>query len=250
MLTAIILAGGTVKGQNIPKSLFKVGDRNLLQITLDACERSRLVDEVIVICPAQAASYLNGYSKVKDWIESSEDLIERIYTAIDRTRADDLLILPVDMPFITAEIIDGFIEECLAEPVGGYYPILTREMLEERFPGTKRTYAKLKDGIYTGGNIFLIKKTVMINRRDFIEELYEARKKPFKLARAVGISMFIKGLLRILTVREAEERVSKLVNAPLKAVYTRYPEIGIDIDKPEDVEYVRRYLEARDARVS
>lgn len=250
MLTAIILAGGKVKGQNTPKSLFKVGEKTLLQVTLDACEAAKRVDEVIVICPPQAAAYLDGYTKVKQRIESSEDLIERIYAAMQLTQADDLLILPVDMPFITGTIIDGFIEECLAEPVEGYYPILAREILESKFPGTKRTYARLKEGVFTGGNIFLIKRKVLENNRDFIEELYEARKKPFKLARVAGISIFLKGMLRTLTVKEAEERISRLVNAPLRAVYTQYPEIGIDIDKPEDVEYVQNYLEARNARVS
>ena len=43
-------------------------------------------------------------------------------------------------------------------------------------------------------------------------------------------------LLGQLTIAEAERRVSQLVGARGSAVITSYAEIGVDVDKPADLE--------------
>ena len=76
-----------------------------------------------------------------------------------------------------------------------------------------------------------------------IEEAYEARKSPFKLAKMLGPKFIFKFLLRRLTIEELEERISSLIKAKGKAVVTSYPEIGMDVDKNSDLELARKMLQ-------
>lgn len=247
MITAIVLAGGQLKHQPIPKSLIRFKEKTLIEIVIDALNASEKVNEVVVIAPPEAVPFIkNSSSKLKQIINASEDLIERLYKAIEFAESEFLLIVPVDIPLITKEIVDGFIEECLREESDAYYPIISKEILEKRFPGTIRTYAKLKEGVFTGGNMFLIRKSLFEINRPFVEEIFRARKSAYKMAMVAGPRILIKGILRLLTVEEAEKRVSKLFkNARMKAVFTQFPEIGIDVDKEEDIEYLEKLERAQ-----
>lgn len=242
MITAIVLGGGYLKHQSLPKSLIVFEGNPLIVRIAESLERSRHVNQVVYIVPEEARQLVEGrFSKTKGFVSSGKDLIKKIYEALDLIDTEFVLIIPVDVPFVDSKIIDGFIEECFAVSGDGFYPIIEKESLEKRFPGTKRTYGKLKEGTFTGGNMFLVRKSLFYLNRDFIEEIYAARKDSIKMARVAGLSVFLKGLFGILKIRDAEKRVSKLFNnADLKAVITRYPEIGIDVDKEEDLELLKR----------
>jgi len=49
----------------------------------------------------------------------------------------------------------------------------------------------------------------------------------------------------LLTLSTLERAAGRLVNAPVAAIVSDYPEIGEDIDKPSDVESVRKILAAK-----
>ncbi|MCX7831503.1 MAG: NTP transferase domain-containing protein [Actinobacteria bacterium] len=242
MITAIVLGGGQLKEQSLPKSLIEFQGSPLIVRITEALEKSSYVSSIILIVPDEVRNSVDGkFSKVKAFVSSGKDLIEKIYEALDYVDTEYVLIMPVDVPFINEEVIDGFILECLEKKGDAFYPIISKQVIEKRFPGTKRTYGKLKEGTFTGGNVFLIKKSLFYLNRNFIEEIYAARKNAFKMARVAGIGIFLKGLLGILRIRDAEKRVSKLFNnAELKAVITKYPEIGIDVDKIEDLEMLKK----------
>lgn len=246
MITAIVLGGGHLKDQSLPKSFIEFEGSPLIYRIVEALENSLYVESIILIVPDEVKSFLNGrFSKIKAFVSSGKDLITKIYEALDYVDTDYVLIMPVDVPLISKDVIDGFILECLEKKGDAFYPIISKQVLEERFPGVKRTYGKLKEGTFTGGNIFLIKKSLFYLNRDFIEDIYAARKNAFKMARVAGIGILLKGLLGILRIRDAEKKVSKLFNnAELKAVITKYPEIGMDIDKLEDLEMLKKIEKA------
>jgi hypothetical protein len=68
------------------------------------------------------------------------------------------------------------------------------------------------------------------------------------MARVIGLSCALKLLVGILTIEEAEKRVSKLIRARGKAIITREVEIGMDVDKKEDLILVRNALSIREKK--
>jgi GTP:adenosylcobinamide-phosphate guanylyltransferase len=246
MIASILLGGGRLKN-SLPKSLIKFKNQPLIIRLVRALENSKYVSKLILILPEEAKGLVETLELKKETkiIEAGNDLIERIFEALKLVDTEYVLILPVDVPLVNEEVIDGFIEECLAIGGDAFYPIIKQEVIEKKFPGTKRTYGRLKEGVFTGGNIFLVKKDLFYLNRRFIEEIYQARKNSLKMARVAGITVLIKGLLGKLEIKDAESRVSRLFNnAELKAVITRYPELGIDVDKDEDLEFLLKLEEA------
>ena len=133
-------------------------------------------------------------------------------------------------------------QQCEKTPGKGiYYAVIPKEACLKRFPDAKRTFGTLTDGTFTGGNLMLIKKEVVINSQELGREIFALRKSPFGLANWLGWSFIFKAVFRKLTLKAAEERVSEIL-APSKAIITQHAGIGMDVDKPSDLKLVEKYL--------
>ena len=131
---------------------------------------------------------------------------------------------------------------CSQEEADIIYPLVKKPLNELKFPGVKRTYVYLKEGVVTGGNIILINPQIVPRNAQKAEDLVLLRKSPLRLAKYIGFRYIFKYLLRNLSLKEAEARVNELFQIKGKAIIVPYPEIGIDVDKPSDLELVRKVL--------
>ena len=93
--------------------------------------------------------------------------------------SESLLIMPTDIPFITTAAIDDFIAQSEIHQADFYYPITSKEVNEHKFPGVSRTYVKLREGTFTGGNLFIIRSRVINQVMHMAEELVKRRKAPW-----------------------------------------------------------------------
>jgi molybdopterin-guanine dinucleotide biosynthesis protein A len=157
--------------------------------------------------------------------------------------ADWILACTGDIPFLTAGAVSDFIKQCRQREADFYYPIVTRQAAESRFPGVKRTYARMRDGVFTGGNLFLVRRSILGDALPRAEGFIRLRKKPVAMARLVGLGFLFTYLLGFMTIATAEQRVSRLVGCRGAAVISDYPEIGVDVDKPSDLDMARRILD-------
>ena len=140
-----------------------------------------------------------------------------------------------DIPMITADAVKDFLERCEQHPGAElYYPIITKESCLTAFPGAKRTYGKLADGTFTGGNMMLMDKNLINKAQKKAQEIFVRRKSPLKLCSWLGWSFIFKLLFHILDVKGLENRLSQLFDTRCKAIITPYAAIGMDIDKPSD----------------
>jgi hypothetical protein len=154
-----------------------------------------------------------------------------------------VLFSSADIPLITSEAVEDFLEKCRPHDHDFYYPIISKENCESRFPEVKRTYLTLQEGIFTGGNIFLVNPAVIEPSLEIIKDFLKARKKPAKMLSYLGTGFLIRYMTKRLTIPQLEKRFSQLLKLRAKAVISNYPEIGIDVDKPTDLELVRNILE-------
>jgi hypothetical protein len=150
-----------------------------------------------------------------------------------------VLVVTADIPLLTPEAVDHFLQQCAAVDADLYYPIVPKEVNERRYPGNKRTYVRLKEGTFTGGNIFLVNPVIVEHCMDVAEQFIANRKNPLKLCQMLGWSFVIRFLLGILHLKDVESRVSKLLGVSGAVVESPFPELGIDVDKPSDLELVR-----------
>ena len=90
--------------------------------------------------------------------------------------------------------------------------------------------------------MMLMAKEIIPGGQQKAREIFARRKSPLKLCNWLGWGFLIKLLCHRLTVADAETRTSALLEMRCKAIITRHACIGMDIDKPSDLELARRTL--------
>jgi GTP:adenosylcobinamide-phosphate guanylyltransferase len=245
MLNAIILAGDNEDGHSAlegNKALMLIDDKPMIEYIIDALRAAPHVGKIAVVGPAEKLGPVIG-DKVDYIIPQGSSMLENASRGIETFASDEhVLILTSDIPMITPEAIEDFIKRSEDVKADFCYPVVNKEINEKRFPGVKRTYVKLKDGTFTGGNIIYISPAVFKRCKDFAEKLIESRKEPIKTARLLGIGLLIKLVLGIGTIRQIEQRFGQILNITAKAIISDYPEIGNDVDKPDGIEMVIKYF--------
>lgn len=242
----LILAGGSLKGLTAPevasKGLIEVGGRPMMEYLIDTLRACPSVGKVVVTLPSRAPQG-SWASKVDKILVGDGTMIENIETGVKflGTKAP-ILITSSDIPLLRPEAVKDFLERCRSKKGDFYYPVVSREELEKQFPGTKRTYATLREGTFTGGNLVLVKPETFLENIELTKKAYEARKSPLEMARILGIKFIFKFLLKRLTIKETEGRISSLIGAKARAIITPYAEIAVDVDKDADLELVRSVL--------
>ncbi|MEW6189230.1 MAG: nucleotidyltransferase family protein [Actinomycetota bacterium] len=247
---ALILAGGTLKGisgeDKISKALIEIEGKPMIEYVIDVLKDCPGIGRMVAVI-SSAASLGTWAQRVDRVLFKDGSLTENIEAGMEYLGGDQpILVLSSDIPLITPEAISDFLNRCSRKESRVYYPIISREDVEKSFPGVKRTYAVLKDGTFTGGNIALIDPKVIRDNRKLLERFYNLRKSPFQLARALGLRFILKFLFRMLTIAELEDKISHLIQAKGCAIITPYPEIGVDVDKDSDLELVRKILSGKE----
>lgn len=243
MASAVIIAGrentGKLKDFSSEQweALIPIAGKPMLQWVVDAVSGARQVDRVIIVGPEQA--YRDRISgRDITYVAPRGGILPNVRAGVALlSPSEQALIVTSDIPLITAGTIDRFIDECRAAGQADiYYPILERRTMEGRYPTTKRTYAKLREGTFTGGNFFMVTAGVLEPVADVADRFVAARKSPLQMAGLLGWSFIIKLLLGMASVQELVRKGSKILGYPACAVETKQAEIGIDVDKPSDFE--------------
>lgn len=236
MVDAVVLAGGNAEGlASVPaKGLVPINGRPMVEYVVDALYHCKDVGRICVVMPAEHA-----FTKLGDRVEvivANGSLPNVAKAGIDSLGAKrPILLLSADVPLLTPEAISDFLERCSERKVDLCYPIVRYGESEKRFPGIKRTYVRIREGRFTGGNIMLIKPEFVMGNMGLIESIYELRKSPFKLSRVLGFTFLIKFILGRLSIRQVEQRVSQMTQSTCAGVITPFIEIGIDVDKESDL---------------
>jgi hypothetical protein len=120
--------------------------------------------------------------------------------------------------------------------------VIKQSQMEKRFPDSARSYVKLQDMNVCGGDLGVIKLELYKDRKDFWRKLFEARKTHLHQARLIGFDVLLLLLLGRLSLDDAVHKVTKRLDISGQALVCPYPEIGMDIDKPYQLELARKEL--------
>lgn len=243
---SIILAGAPAGPEladdpSISRAMVRVGAKTMVQRVVDALRSANCRGRVIAIGEVSA-------DRIDDVIPPGPDLVTNIRLGIESLETSEpVLIVSSDIPLLTAEAVDDFVARALPLEVDLAYPIVAKRHCEARYPELKRTYLKTADGVFTGGNLMLVRPSFVFDHWQEIAGAYAARKHILQLARMIGLGVLLRvaaaqvipSLLRVSTLEHA---VARMLGANVAVVVSDHPEIGEDVDKPSDLEAVRRIL--------
>ncbi|MDO8683370.1 MAG: NTP transferase domain-containing protein [Armatimonadota bacterium] len=246
----VILAGGAGFGpsEDTNRAMIPVAGKAMLQWEVDALKGSGLVSRVYAVGDVTA----DGLDEA---IPPTSDFLGNMVAGVSRAAengARSVLIATCDIPLVTSEGIDDFVGRALETGADFCYPVIPMERCVECYPEMRRTYLKLKEGVFSGGNMVLVSVDFVLRNRDVILMAYQARKQPLRLAGLIGWGVLARVLAAQFVCRAAvditalESAVSRMLGGKVRAVITQYAEIGEDVDKPEDLAAVERVFGSRE----
>ncbi len=254
-MDAIVLAGGTLTPddplypytQGRPKALLELAGRPMLLWVLEALAGARHINHLCVVGLENGPASVAG--KVVVYLPDQGGIVANVRAGLAwqaaQGRGSHALVCSADIPLLTGDMVDGFIDRAAPHTGLLYYPFITQEATEARFPGSQRTYTRLGNLTLTGGNIALIQRDLADAQPALWESITAARKYPWRIARLVGWGTLLKLLLRRLTLTEIEALATRILGRPAYTLLLPYPEVGMDADKPHQVELLRAELERR-----
>ncbi|MFQ3611746.1 MAG: nucleotidyltransferase family protein [Fimbriimonadales bacterium] len=240
----IVLAGGAIdpdwaKASGASsRALVPVAGVPMFRRVVEALRGVPTIDTVLVVGQVPVGT---GYQT----LPPADTLLENVRIGLEHSPHESVLFTTVDVPFLTAESVAHFLEQSLQSGASLTYAVVPAEVCRERFPQMKRTTVRLREGELTGGNLFWVRREVALRELPRLRALYEARKQPVRLASQIGLGLLLQFLMaklvspRLLSVRQIERRVERILGVPVKAILTPYAEVGTDIDRLEHWELVR-----------
>ncbi len=154
------------------------------------------------------------------------------------------LVVTADIPMLTGAHLADVLDHAPSE-AGLVYPIVRREACDAAYPGVKRTYVRLREGTFTGGNIFLADPKLLGRFMPRLQALLAQRKNPIGLARLIGVGVLVRFLTGRLDLTQLQDKVSGILGVPARALITDHAAVGTDVDKDGDLALAERVLGAR-----
>jgi GTP:adenosylcobinamide-phosphate guanylyltransferase len=255
-MDAVVMAGGIPQPDELlypytqgkPKAMLDILGKPMVQWVLDALSGAQRIENVVLIG-------LTGESgltceKPLTFLPNEISMIENILGGIKKIMEINpsttrLLLVSSDIPGITSEMVDWEVEATSGSDVDLCYNVVKREVMEARYPGSRRTFTRLKGMEVCGGDLNVLHTSVASMNTDIWEKLIASRKNPVKQAAIMGFDTLLLMLLRAITLDEAVKKVTARLHITGKAIICPYAEIGMDVDKPNQLELMRADLAKR-----
>jgi molybdopterin-guanine dinucleotide biosynthesis protein A len=257
MLNSVIIAGGVPKQgdllyeytQGKPKALIDIAGKPMLQWMVDAFTRAQHLGKMVIVGlkPEDDISSPDILTYVPD----QGSLLGNIIAGIDRMvelipQTEYILTSTADIPTITPEIVDTFISHWNTvrqqTPADIYYHIVPRVLMETRFPGANRSYLHVIEGDFAGADMHILAPSVAHTHYDLWLNLLNDRKNALKQAARLGGDFFLKLFTHRLGIADVERRIPERLGLRVKAIPVAHAELGMDVDKPFQLEICREDL--------
>ena len=248
-MDAVVIAAGTPKPeealysytQGKPKALLDLCGKSMIQWVLDALEGAETVDQVVIVgLPADCGA---TSSKVTAFVKDHGSMLENVRAGVRKVlelapQARQILLVSSDIPTIKSEMVNWVVNTCQQTDLDLYYHLVTRQVMEARFPGSMRSYTRLKDVEVCGGDLNVIRAMTVTSNEALWEKIIASRKNALKQAALLGFDTFLLLLLRQITVERAVKKVTKRMQITGRPLFCPYAEVGMDVDKPHQLELV------------
>jgi len=257
--SAVVLAGERPgrsdfsRELGLPASvLVEVAGKSALARVIKALESSESVAAGVLCGPAENVyrenpefqQILQGSSF--HWMAPETGPSASALAGIERLNRFPTLLTAGDHALLTAGLVDDFCtraRELEVDIVIGFTPY---SIVRAAFPESKRTVLKFSDGQLCGTNLFAVLGPEGKAGPAFWSRLEADRKRPWAMARLLGLGMGLSMLLRYLTGRLTLDSVlgslSRAMGCRVGYVLMDDPRVAVDVDSVADRDLAERVL--------
>ncbi len=252
---AVILAGGKIceelraAATYDNEAFIMIAGQPMILYVYQALRQSKYIRKIVISGPMEELQKIAPKDEMLLFAPSGENAIESLSGALRLLQeggiSESILVMPTDIPFISREAIEDFIKQAESMEGDFFYALTSKETNENKFPGVLRTYVQLKEGVFTGGNLFLMQSGMIEQALDMAVHLMVRRKNPLAMGRLFGLGMVLSYLLKKLSIPMVEKRFYEVMKIRGRGIISDFAEVGVDVDKLSDLELAQKYLGPR-----
>jgi len=246
--TAIVLAGS--RGPSDPvavaagvshKAFAEVAGKAMVARVLDTLAAVPQIGRVIVVIEAGAPAL------PRDGVERIDAAASPSLSALEGFRQAEVpvLVTTADHPLLTPEMVERFLADAEASGVDVAAGVSERAVVEQAGSTARRTYLKFRDAQVSGCNLFALRTERAAGALAFWRRLEADRKRPLRMAWAIGPSTLVRYLLGLLTTGAVARALGRAAGCRAAMVFVPFPDAAHDVDKPSDMTKPTRYHIAR-----
>jgi GTP:adenosylcobinamide-phosphate guanylyltransferase len=235
---AVITAGGRIDGayaaaaETTVKALARVRGRTMLARAIEAARGAGAVEVAVVGGDAVREACADTVDRV---VADSPSGAQNVARALGAWPDDDaLLYLTSDLPYVNAVAVREFVVRACGSLA---MPICSREAFARRFPEATGFGIRIGSEHIVNGGAFHLPAGSTSRVATLAAALFEARKRPLRMARVAGADLFLRFALGILNVAALERRAERVVGVPVQAVRDCAPELAYDADGVAEYRY-------------
>ncbi|MGQ0619040.1 MAG: hypothetical protein ACT4QA_03825 [Panacagrimonas sp.] len=143
---------------------------------------------------------------------------------------------------LEAAWVRQFLQGCAERDVDVLVALARKDAVIAAAPDTQRTYLRFADGEFSGCNLFMLRRPAAAGVIQLWRQLEAERKRPVRMMRRLGISFALRYTLGLLRLDQALARLGELSGARVGRVELTDGRAAIDVDKPADLDLVRRLV--------
>jgi CTP:molybdopterin cytidylyltransferase MocA len=253
------------------KLLFVVGDRKKIEQALDKHKHSIAHPHRIIPLEQRNnlfANAMTAFEKASE-LASGKDVEGLRGHHHDTT----MLYLPGDMPLVTAQEIDEFLDRCDPDRFDYCAGVTPEESLRPFYPregsrGIRMAYFHLRQSRYRQNNLHLV-KPLKVAHRHYVQKMYDYRyqKQPINIATLLweffrtnvgakgiycylilhwnlllsrlGLGFLTPVFRRLVSIETVERAIEQLLGCRFKIVETQMPGAALDVDNEKDYETLK-----------
>jgi len=255
--TAVVLAADRTASDQVAakagvacKAFAPVGGVPMVLRVVDALQAAGTVGRIVLCGPP--AAILDKLPELKRRIDAGElawcpslgSPSQSAAAALSAVGPDQpVLLTTADHALLRADIVDYFVRQSRASGADATVALVKHSTVLEKFPSTKRTVLRMRDGHFCTCNLFAFMSPRARKILTLWRGVEQRRKMPRRLiAGLLGIWGVAAYLLGWLSMAGALRRVSMRIGAELSLVLMPIADAGVDVDTPADLELVESLL--------
>lgn len=256
-MDAVVLAGGRVSADDPlfdespygQRCLIDIHNKSMIQWVVDALSASDRVDELIIV--GLSPNYPLQTKKNLHFLPDTGDIFTNIregvcHSADRRSGHVKCFIASTDIPALQAEMVDWSAAQADKRPdLLIYYNVIPQAVMETKFPDANRSFVRFKDVAVCGADLNTLDSRFFTQERPVWARLTQSRKHPLRQAALLGLDTLILVALHMITLEKAITMVCERLSLDGTAVISPYAEMGMDADKPHQLDILRQYLARR-----
>jgi molybdopterin-guanine dinucleotide biosynthesis protein A len=255
MFSAVVLAGERPGGSPLSRALglkasvlVDVAGKSALQRVMESLSGAEQVTGGLLCGPAKDIYHATPEFKrilagtSFQWLEPESGPSASAIKAIKALDQYPLLLTTGDHALLTSELVDTFCRQARAAGGDVVVGLTPYSIVHAAYPRSKRTVQRYNDGSFCGTNLFVVLNPAGLAALEFWKTVEAERKRPWKIARKLGIGFLLRCALGRVSLQQALQQLSDRCACKVSYVLVNSARAAVDVDSVADRDLAQHIL--------